>query len=266
MMPWAFGIFEFQLKRLDRELAEIVEEYMPVFGRQFFQNKPQLMQVIPIERQVALSHEALPYEKVSFIIENGASFAVNDCICKKERGLLDHPCAKPIEVCMAIAPIPGVFETGRYGRPISKAEAYQVLEKAEEAGLVHLTYNIEGGHFFICNCCGCCCGVLRAITELGVLDAVNAYYRAWIDPDLCAGCGLCRDERCQVAAIEEQEEGFRVIETRCIGCGLCVTTCPTEAISLVRKPAEEIAKPPKDEKDWFDVRGRARGVDFSRYQ
>jgi hypothetical protein len=45
-----------------------------------------------------------------------------------------------------------------------------------------------------------------------------------------------------------------------------VTTCPTEAISLVRKPAEEIAKPPKDEKDWFDVRGRARGVDFSRYQ
>jgi hypothetical protein len=32
MMPWAFGIYEFQLPRMDRELAEMCEGYNPVFG------------------------------------------------------------------------------------------------------------------------------------------------------------------------------------------------------------------------------------------
>jgi Fe-S-cluster-containing hydrogenase component 2 len=32
---------------------------------------------------------------------------------------------------------------------------------------------------------------------------------------------------------------------RCIGCGLCVTTCPTEAIALIRKPEDRIYEPPK---------------------
>ena len=35
---------------------------------------------------------------------------VQDCICKKEQGLLDSPCDRPLEVCMAIAPIEGVFD------------------------------------------------------------------------------------------------------------------------------------------------------------
>jgi ferredoxin len=33
---------------------------------------------------------------------------------------------------------------------------------------------------------------------------------------------------------------------RCIGCGLCVTTCPTHSLSLARKPQAEQADIPKD--------------------
>ncbi len=46
MVPWAFGIYEFQLLHMDRKLAEMCEEFGKVYGEQFFEKKPQLMQVI----------------------------------------------------------------------------------------------------------------------------------------------------------------------------------------------------------------------------
>ena len=185
MLPWAFGIYEFQLRHMDRELAEMCEAYMPVYGAQFFSNGPQLMQVVPIEKEIPGQQVALSHEQVSSIIETSQSFMVADCICKKEKHLLDKGCEKPIEVCMGFAPIPGVFDNSERYKSLTKEEAYALLNKAEEAGLVHLTWNVESGHFFICNCCGCCCGVLRSINELGI-DAskvINSYYFAEINPD-----------------------------------------------------------------------------------
>jgi len=267
MLPWVFGIFEFQLGRIDRELAELSEEYAPFYAQQFFANKPQLMQVLPIEETISTEQEALPYEKVSALIEKSQSFLVNECICKKERALLDNPCDRPLEVCLALAPVPGVFDKSPIGRVISKDQAYELLKKTEELGLVHLTNNLQNGQFFICNCCKCCCGPLRSINELGIPagDVVNSHYYARIDPDTCISCGICAEERCQVGAIEEGEQAYRVIPEKCIGCGLCISTCPVEAISLIHKDKEKIVPPPITEDAWFNERGRLRGVDFSDY-
>ena len=169
---------------------------------------------------------------------------------------------------MGIAPIPGIFEQRPLGRVISQEMAHEAIKKAEEAGLVHLTWNVQNGHFFVCNCCGCCCGVLRSINEMGLpaSHVVNSYYYAQIDPDTCEACGTCADERCQVNAIREGDDAYEVIAERCIGCGLCVTTCPSDAIQLVRKSAEDLVVPPQDETAWFEERGRLRGVDFSAYK
>ncbi len=149
-------------------------------------------------------------------------------------------------------------------RAISKEEAYAVLNKAEEAGLVHLTWNVESGHYFICNCCGCCCHVLTSINDLGInaSDVINSNYYAEIDPDECIVCNTCVDERCQVGAIEEGDDANHIIREKCIGCGLCVTTCPTESIKLIRKDSEEIIAPPKDEMEWYDKTSKR---DRSRY-
>ena len=197
MVPWVFGIYEFQLPHMDRELADMCEAYMKDYGEQFFKNKPQLMQVIPIEREIKATHEALTYEKVSSIIETGQSFLVQDCICKKEQGLLDHPCDRPNEICMAIAPIEVVFDDTSYVRKATKDEAYDLIRQCEENALVHLAWNVESGHFFICNCCG----VLRSINELDIRDAVNSYYYAEINTEACTACGTYKDERCQVDAV-----------------------------------------------------------------
>jgi ferredoxin len=95
---------------------------------------------------------------------------------------------------------------------------------------------------------------------------VNSHYYAEIEPDECQVCGICADERCQVNAIEAGEEAYHVIRDRCIGCGLCVSTCPSEAIKLVRKQPEKMVPPPKDEMAWYEERARERGVDFSAFK
>ncbi|PKN34079.1 MAG: 4Fe-4S ferredoxin [Deltaproteobacteria bacterium HGW-Deltaproteobacteria-19] len=268
MLPWVFGIYEFQLDSMDREFAELNEEYWPYLSKQFFSDTPQLMQTLSVEETVPSHQEALPYEKVSAIIEKGRSFMVNECICKKEQGLLGKPCDRPVHVCLGISLEPGVFEKTPSARILTKEEACALLKMTEDAGLVHLTGNVQTGHYYICNCCKCCCGVLRSINEFGVpaSRAVNSHHYAVIDADLCTGCGICTDSRCQVGAVVEEGDAYRVVRERCIGCGLCVTACPMEAIRLVRKEREEIDVPPLAEDTWFDERGRRRGVDFSTYK
>jgi len=266
MAPWVFGIFEFQLQHLTKELAALCKEYEKTFGPQFFNSKVPLMNVVPVEKEISSNEVTMPFEQVSTIIENGKSFAVNDCICKKEHDLLGEPCDRPIEVCLAIAPIPDFFEEHPLkAKPITKQEAYDILKMSEEKGLVHMTSNIEKGHYFICNCCSCCCGVLRGVNEYGGAKGVNSNYYAQIDEEECVSCGVCADERCQVFAIEEKDDAYTVIKDKCIGCGLCISTCPSDAISLVRKNEEDIVLPPLDENDWYKRRSHMRGIDYSKY-
>jgi len=269
MVPWVFGIYEYQGPRIDRELAEMSREFNAHYLRQYHANKPHGFQVIPIEKDVPSQQIAMPYEQVSNIVDNSQSVMIFDCICKKEEALLGNRCEYPMETCMAFAPIPGAFDGNTFGgRVITKEEARAALDSFEEAGLVHITDNYQNGHFYICNCCGCCCGVLQGINKLGIpaTEVINSHYYAVIDPDECTACGVCADERCQVNAIEETGDVYEIIREKCIGCGVCVSTCPTEAITLVHKSPEEDTIPPTDRDNWFNERGRERGVDFSKYK
>ena len=53
-----------------------------------------------------------------------------------------------------------------------------------------------------------------------------------------------------------------VNETRCVGCGVCVLSCPDEALVMVRRPESEVKIPVKDEEAWRMTRADARGTDF----
>ena len=46
---------------------------------------------------------------------------------------------------------------------------------------------------------------------------------------------------------------------RCIGCGLCVSTCPSDSLSLVRKPKTKQPYVPKDIVETNIKLGKARG-------
>ena len=70
--------------------------YRPPMNSCFFNNTPQMMQTLPIEEEISVEQEALPYQKVSTLIDNGQAFFVRQCICKKEQALLDKPCDRPL--------------------------------------------------------------------------------------------------------------------------------------------------------------------------
>jgi len=60
-------------------------------------------------------------------------------------------------------------------------------------------------------------------------------------------------------AITEVGDVVAVDLKRCIGCGLCVTTCPEECLTLVRKPdSEQPAVPVSQVKAYLNL-ARERG-------
>lgn len=56
------------------------------------------------------------------------------------------------------------------------------------------------------------------------------------------------------------DEGGQVIinRARCIGCGLCVSGCPSDAVRLEKLPDAEIVYPPQDFDAWEEMRMKNR--------
>jgi Fe-S-cluster-containing hydrogenase component 2 len=54
----------------------------------------------------------------------------------------------------------------------------------------------------------------------------------------------------------------QVDQLRCVGCGVCVQTCPEDSLSLVRRPEQEIQPVPGSKFEWMQQRAAARGLDL----
>ena len=259
-IPFVIGSFEFQLKRMDKDLARMVEDY---FNEAFFETMGAIippLRTIPVNRSVDVLQKVASYADAREIIKSKDNIAVADCICRTQQKLLDKNCEKPLEVCFSFGSHADYYLENNMARRIDQEEALAILDTCEEAGLVNQPANMinPGG---MCNCCGDCCGVLRALNRLPrPAEQVTNNYWAEVDPDSCSGCELCLD-RCQMDAVRISDEQKAAIDTdRCIGCGLCVTTCPEEALALVEKPADRQYSPPKNGMDLMLQTAEKRGT------
>jgi ferredoxin len=243
-IPYVVGIFEFQLNRVDKELARDMEEYFEKgFGRAIQSFKTPVMRTIPINRELVANWPVAPYEDVLQILENQKVIAVAPCICRKTAKLAGKGCDKPLEACFSFGSHADYYVENGMGRYITKEEAKKIAKDNEEAGLVMQPFNSQkvGG---MCSCCGDCCGILRSLKLQPVpAEAVQSNYFAEADEVECIGCEICLD-RCQMDAIDIVEEKAVINLDRCIGCGLCVSTCPIDAIKLVKKPEDRQYQPP----------------------
>jgi electron transport complex protein RnfB len=264
LMPFVVGIYEEQLPRMDAEMATLFEQYLQeTLGGGIIQAAPAVHRVIPVEESVPFDLEIFPYERATEMVERARSWGVRDCICRVQQRLVGAGCDHPVENCLNLAPMEGAFQNSETTRPITKDEALQILIEAEEAGLVHSTGNYRADSFYICNCCSCCCAILRGVAEFEVPAAVaRSSFRAVVDAEACIGCGDCL-ERCQFGALSLPEEICMVDISRCVGCGLCATTCPADALRLEARPEDEVVLPPADLKDWMAERARVRNISLS---
>ena len=260
-VAFVIGFYEFQLKNMDCELADLVESYMEEGFLDFSPDKNiSPLRTVPIREAIQGTHQVAPYEQAREIIKTKRKIALADCICRVQQGLLEKACDKPLEVCLIFGSHADYYVENKLGRYISQEEALAVLDACEEAGLVNQPANMinPGG---MCNCCGDCCGLLRNINKLSKpAEVVYNNYYAEVDAELCTACETCL-ERCQMAAVTiNDDQVAQVNRDRCIGCGLCVTTCPSEAIALRLKPEEKRINVPESGRELMEQTAEIRGT------
>lgn len=259
LMPLVPGIFEMQFMKGEvsermRKLARLFDDYFSLTRATARQSVEAgsgahagfpFARVIPVEQEVPPDVTIHVYDKVSAYIDQADYIAISVCYCRHHGELLGNPCDKPKDVCMSFGPQAKYVVEHGFGKLVSKEEARQVLNRCEEAGLIHCSSNTSKYISFICNCCDCHCGIIQSIKE-GIIPmgAVSSFIIS-VDEDACNGCGTCID-RCQMDALTLH--GAMVVRDgrRCIGCGLCISVCPTEALKLELR--KEAPVPPFDQR------------------
>lgn len=212
MLPiWVPGIMEMMVANKEQAekypvMAECFEEYTRRRTKLLGPNVPVgkgLMRVIPVEEAINGDSHAADYEEVSSYIEKAWRLCVSDCTCRRSRRLMGEGCGHlEQDMCIQLDEGADYFIRTGVGREITKEEAYEILKRAEENGLVHEIQNLdgEGKTVAICNCCTCSCFSLRVGKYYMSPDFNRSNYVSKVDVDKCTACGQCV-ENCQVNAL-----------------------------------------------------------------
>lgn len=209
---WVPGIMEMMVNHKENvkkypQIAEAFEAYGRIRGPRTTGAFPVgvgLMRVIPIEKAIDGETRRASYEEVSKYLNDNDIFTVSDCSCRTAREAMGEGCGHLKEdMCIQMGHAAEYYlRTGR-GRQITREEAFEIIKRAEENGLIHQIPNLDGSGktHAICNCCGCSCLALRTAEMFKNVDMVRSNYVSHVDKDKCVACGECV-ENCPVNALQ----------------------------------------------------------------
>lgn len=213
---WVPGIMEMMVN--NKEQAKKYPQIPKAFHDYGVENGPKstgsfppgvgLMRVIPIETAIDGETRRASYEEISKYLNENDKFSVSDCSCRTARESMGEGCGHLKEdMCIQLGHAAEYYiRTGR-GREITREEAFEIIKRAEENGLMHQIPNLDGSGktHAICNCCGCSCLALKGANMFANTDMVRSNYVSQVDKD------------------------------KCVACGECVINCPTNALKLGQK-------------------------------
>jgi electron transport complex protein RnfB len=258
LIPFVVGFYERQNAKIDKEFAELFEQYYHETFHKTMLTGPSVHRIIPLEKAIPVDIDVMPYVKASTYLDKASSWGVLDCICRVQKRLIGQGCDHTVENCLVFSPKPGAFDKNEDIKALTREEALEILAEADREGLVHSVNNAQTEVYYVCNCCTCSCGVLRGMVEYGSEHSIaRSDFYATVDEDHCTGCESCL-ERCLFNAMNMVDGICEVNKVNCYGCGLCISSCATDALSLVQKGPEEVAPPPADDDDWRKMRAQAR--------
>ncbi len=231
------------------KMAELIHKYAKarnINHEAYATTQTKNYRYIPVEETMEHdTHAVLPFEQMEQVIEKTRRIAVAHCPCRMTTELRGRrQCDHAMEVCLKYDELADYVIERQMAREISKAEALEIIQQCEEAGLVHMVDNAREEIKHTCNCCGCCCWSVGTIKRRRIPrdDLIATYFIRDTDKEACTGCGQCVDV-CPVDAISLEGDYPAVDKDWCIGCGVCLKPCPTAAAFLKRKTAEI---PPRD--------------------
>lgn len=190
--------------------------------------------VIPVGESLIAKQWVMPSEQVLHHLRNARSFALADCMC---RTLGEH-CDRPRDTCFYLNDAANQRVEKGIARYVSLEEAEEKIKQANQTGLVPMTlFDPMHDLWVVCHCCPCCCHDLQFLMQKGRKELVlTSNYVAIQDQEACLHCGEC-EERCHFGARSMKDGIMQYEPSQCYGCGLCVTICPSDAISMeLREP------------------------------
>ena len=271
LLPGLIGFFEltFMKSRVDlpkEKIARLMQEYLyenPQGGmaKEFFDSKTPLTRALAYEDKIPVSSTVTSYENAREIINNAGYGAVGTCYCRHKKHHLEQDCAKgaPMEdICISLGAGAKFLVRRGFAKAQTTEQLLEVLDRAREFHLTHITDNIRQKPSFICNCCSCCCELLAGV-QAGYHDGIaKAPFLVQVDEKRCTGCSLCVTA-CNVAALDIKEKMTPVQSDNnvCLGCGACIPACPQNALSLVDRG--ECYIPPRNRREMMKKRLLERG-------
>jgi Pyruvate/2-oxoacid:ferredoxin oxidoreductase delta subunit len=254
--PFMPGIFEYQFlpgrtTERDKKIARLIHAYKRAYTAAAGEQKLNfpVTRVITVDRKINAGNRIHTYDQVASYIDKYDPIGVGTCYCRHAARLNGEDVRDlPMEVCMWFGK-PGEYAIEKLGgRRVTKQEARQLLDRTEEAGLVHMSRNTTEEIDFLCNCDRWHCEVITGVLKHPKPGTIfNSGFQPSFDPDRCAACEACLD-RCPAAALTMGENGIPMVNLdRCFGCAVCATGCPEQAIGMEAKPG--FPEPPKTTKD-----------------